>query len=193
MPPLDSSERRALLELARHAVTEAVENDHPLEAVPLPGVLSEPAAAFVTLRVAKKLRGCIGRLDPAEPLTQVVADAAQSAALQDPRFKRMQSSELPLLEIEISVLSPFERIDPQQIEIGKHGLMVQRGALRGLLLPQVAVEHHLNREQFLQETCVKAGLPGNAWRDSRTQILGFTAQIFSEGKVDRPTRDNLAF
>ena len=109
-----------------------------------------------------------------------MADAAQLAACQDPRFKPMKPVELSQLGVEISVLSPLAPIEPAKIEVGKHGLMIRRGGFRGLLLPQVAVEHRWNPEQFLEETCMKAGLPADAWREARTEILGFTAEIFSD-------------
>jgi len=180
MSPLANGERLSLLEIARRAVIEAVERRRPTKIVPLPGTLSEPAGVFVTLKVDRKLRGCIGRLEPAEPLSQAVADAAQLAACQDPRFKPMKPVELTQLGVEISVLSPLQPIDPANIEVGKHGLMIRRGGFRGLLLPQVAVEHRWNPQQFLEETCMKAGLPADAWREARTEILGFTAEIFSD-------------
>jgi AmmeMemoRadiSam system protein A len=183
MSPLASGEGQTLLDTARRAVIEAVQQKRRLRAEPPPGNLSQPASAFVTLKVAGKLRGCIGRLEPHEPLSQVVADAAQSAACEDPRFKPMKAAELAQLGVEISVLSPMELISPKQIEIGKHGLLVKRGSFRGLLLPQVAVEHRLTAEQFLEETCMKAGLPADAWKDPRTEVYGFTAEIFSEGAV----------
>jgi|ERR1700683_491772 len=183
MPPLASGERQTLLEIARRAVIEAVESRRPLQIGPLPGALGERAGVFVTLKVAKKLRGCIGRLEPEEALSQAVADAAQLAACQDPRFKPMKPGELAQLGVEVSVLSPLERIEPGTIQIGRHGLMIRRGGFRGLLLPQVAVEHGWSSEQFLEETCMKAGLPADAWREPRTEILGFTAEIFSAGEV----------
>jgi AmmeMemoRadiSam system protein A len=183
MSPLDNGERQSLLEIARRAVIEAVERRRPIKIDPLPGNLSQAAGVFVTLKVDRKLRGCIGRLEVAEPLSQAVADAAQLAACQDPRFKPMKPVELPHLGVEISVLSPLERIEPARIEVGRHGLMIRRGGFRGLLLPQVAVEHHWNSEEFLEETCMKAGLPADAWREPRTEILGFTAEIFSDAAV----------
>ena len=115
-----------------------------------------------------------------EPLGDAIIRCAASAALQDPRFSPMRAEELQDLHIEVSLLSPLELILPENIEIGKHGLLVSQGAYRGLLLPQVATEHQLSREEFLGETCRKAGLPVNAWRDSETRIFGFTCEVVTE-------------
>jgi AmmeMemoRadiSam system protein A len=113
-------------------------------------------------------------------LRESVVHCAQSAALHDPRFPPLLKAELPALQIEISVLSPLSRIDPNDVEIGKHGLVVATEDRRGLLLPQVSTEHHLSREEFLEETCRKAGLPRDAWRDPQTEIFSFTCEIFQE-------------
>ncbi|MFZ0878288.1 MAG: AmmeMemoRadiSam system protein A [Candidatus Acidiferrales bacterium] len=180
MPPLGSDDRRTLLEIARRAVTLAIQKRERLRVDIPPGILSEPAGAFVTLQRHKRLRGCIGRLAPSEPLAQVVADSAMSAALEDPRFEPLRPEELADVEIEISVLSKFAPIAREEVQPGTHGLVIQRGNLRGLLLPQVASEYNWSRERFLEETCVKAGLPRDAWRDGATQISGFTAEVFSE-------------
>jgi AmmeMemoRadiSam system protein A len=113
-----------------------------------------------------------------------VVRCAASAALHDPRFAPLKPEDLGELEIEISLLSPAAAIDPARIEIGQHGLLVSRGAQRGLLLPQVAVEHKLTPEQFLDEACRKAQLPRQSWRDPGTQMLGFTCEVFTdEGNV----------
>lgn len=103
-----------------------------------------------------------------------------SAALEDPRFNRMQPEEAQEAEIEVSLLSPLQRIRAEEIEIGRHGLVVENGLKRGLLLPQVAVEHRLDPEAFLRETCHKAGLPGEAWREPETKIYGFICEIVAE-------------
>jgi AmmeMemoRadiSam system protein A len=134
----------------------------------------------VTLWRGKMLRGCIGRLASNEPLANVVAEAAMSAALQDPRFDAVRAEELSDLEIEISVLSPFERVAPADVRVGTHGLLIERGPYRGLLLPQVAMEYRWSAGRFLEETCVKAGLPREAWHHPETHISAFTADVFSE-------------
>ena len=183
MSPLDSNERRALLTLARFAVEKAAERGS-LEGIgvePMPGRLGEPGGAFVTLRRGKNLRGCIGHLESGPTsLALGVLWAARSAALEDPRFERVRPEEVAELTIEISVLTPFEEIAPEKVVPGTHGLVIQQGNRRGLLLPQVATEHGLSRERFLEETCVKAGLPRDAWRDAATRVFAFTAEVFSE-------------
>jgi AmmeMemoRadiSam system protein A len=132
---------------------------------------------FVTLHVGKRLRGCIGVIQPKELLGESIARCAASAALEDPRFSKMRPGELRDLDIEVSLLSPLERVQLENIEIGKHGLLIEQDFHRGLLLPQVAIEHHLDKEQFLTETCYKAGLRGDAWRSPATRIYGFTCEI----------------
>jgi len=137
---------------------------------------------FVTLHARGRLRGCIGVVEAFEPLGESIPRCAANAALRDPRFLPVRVDELPELEIELSLLSPFEPIPSENIEIGKHGLLISQGSKRGLLLPQVAVEHKFSRDQFLQETCRKAGLSANAWQEPDTKILGFTCEVFSEAK-----------
>jgi AmmeMemoRadiSam system protein A len=180
MSPLGSRERALLLEIARTALRNAVERHHPPLSLPAFDNLSEePAGAFVTLRQAGELRGCVGQIEAAEPLASVVAHAAESAGLHDPRFPPVAAGEIPSLEIEISVLSPLQPIRPEEIKVGKHGLVVSQGKSRGVLLPQVAIEHRLNAERFLEETCRKGGLGPNAWKSPETRIQGFTAENFS--------------
>ena len=179
MSPLGSRERILLLEIARTALRNAVEEHRDPPSLPALGGLGEPAGAFVTLRRDGELRGCVGQTEAAEPLASVVAHAAVSAGLHDSRFPPVVASEIGSIEIEISVLSPLQSIRPEEIEIGKHGLVLSRGHSRGVLLPQVAVEHGLTVERFLEETCRKGGLERNAWKSPQTQIQGFTAEIFS--------------
>lgn len=174
---LSESERTSLLELARRAVVEAVSQGRLLQEIPKEEIFESRCGVFVTLHVAGRLRGCIGVIQAKEPLGESIVRCASEAALEDPRFSPMQPEELPGLEIEISLLSPLERIQPEAIEIGKHGLLVEQGIRRGLLLPQVAVEHHLDREQFLKETCRKAGLSWDAWKAADTLIYAFTCEL----------------
>ena len=181
MPSLSESERQALLDLARQSVTEAVSRGRILADIPSGGIFLQRHAVFVTLHIGKRLRGCIGVVEPEEPLGDSVVRCAASAALQDPRFPAVRPDELSDLRIEISLLSPPLPIRPEEIEIGRHGLLISRGRQRGLLLPQVAVEHHLSAEQFLAETCRKAQLPPDSWRDTDASICGFTCEIFSDG------------
>jgi len=140
MPSPSEADQQAILALARRAVTEAVCHTGRLEHIPNTGIFAEKRGVFVTLHVAKRLHGCIGVIEAKEPLGEAVAHCAQSAALEDPRFNRMQPADLPTLEIEVSLLSPLEPIQPDEVEIGKHGLLIEQGFHRGLLLPQVAVE-----------------------------------------------------
>lgn len=176
---LDEQQRRALLRAARQAVEAAAagETYSPTRDDP---ALQEPGAAFVTLRNRAELRGCIGVTEPKAALIDTVARMARAAAREDPRFLPVQPDEVSDLTIEISVLGPPEAVTgAKEIEVGTHGLVIERGAQRGLLLPQVAVEWGWDREQFLDQTCVKAGLPPGCWRrDAR--IYAFTAEVFGE-------------
>ncbi len=185
MPFLSEADRRSLLELARRAIAEAVCLQKPAEGISQNGVFAEKRGVFVTLDVRGRLRGCIGVVEAFEPLGESIARCAASAALHDPRFSPVSAEEFRELQIEISLLSPPEPILPENIEIGKHGLLILQGSKRGLLLPQVAVEHKLGREQFLEETCRKAGLNAKAWQERETQILGFTSEVFwEEGNIE---------
>ena len=181
MLSLSESERQALLDLARQSVTEAVSHGRILANIPCGGIFSQQHGVFVTLHVGKRLRGCIGMVEPKEPLGDSIVRCAAGAALQDSRFPAVRPDELSDLQIEISLLSPPLPIRPEEIEIGRHGLLISRGRQRGLLLPQVAVEHNLSAEQFLAETCRKAHLPPESWRDADANICGFTCEIFSDG------------
>ena len=174
-------ERRLLLGLAHRAIQAALE-DEPLDLTPPSGHLGEPRGAFTTLHLGGQLRGCVGYVVAVHPLYRTVAETAVAAALHDTRFHPVSEEEAPHLEIEISVLSPLRPIQPREIEIGRHGLVVGRGHQRGLLLPQVPLEYGWNVETFLQETCHKAGLPGDAWQRGAT-IEGFTAEIFSDKEL----------
>jgi AmmeMemoRadiSam system protein A len=178
------ADRNAILKFARHVVVDAVTLGRLPEHVPTDGIFGERRGVFITLRNKDRLRGCIGVVEAETPLGDSVARCAAGAALQDPRFAPMRVADLSQLQIEVSLLSQPEPIAINAIEIGRHGLIVVSGDRRGLLLPQVAVEHQLNREQFLSETCRKASLLRDAWRDARTQILGFTCEVFSDADTD---------
>lgn len=176
---LSEGDQEYLLRLARQALEESVRHSRlPKVEVP-PGVLQERCGAFVTLLKGGHLRGCIGYIEAQKPLYQTVCECALAAALRDPRFDAVSPGELPSLRLEISVLSPLMAIVPEEIEVGRHGLLVSRGYQRGLLLPQVAVEWKWDRKQFLEETCLKAGLPPDAWRHG-ARIQAFSAQVFGE-------------
>ncbi len=178
--PLTNRERRALLEVARRALDLAVKTGESLKEFPDGSELEQNGGAFVTLHWRGRLRGCIGHLPSDEPLIRVVAECAKSAALEDPRFEPVRPDELCDTEIELSILSPLEDTLLEMIEAGKHGLLVSRGWQRGVLLPQVASQFHWDAARFLEETCVKAGLERDAWKDPGTRIQSFTAEVFSE-------------
>ena len=180
MSSLGSRDKQSLLELARRSLTLAVQGREFLPDVLGGDVAHQTAGAFVTLRHRGRLRGCIGQLAANISLAQVVAHCAKSAALEDPRFGAVQPEELAEIEIELSVLSPPENVTVEQIEIGKHGLLVSRGWERGVLLPQVAAQFHWSARRFLEETCAKAGFEREAWQDPATQVQAFTAEVFSE-------------
>ena len=180
MSSLAEPAKKTLLDVARRAVVRAVESRELLEDLPHNEALQQPAGAFVTLHRLGRLRGCVGQLASNEALISVVAYCAMAAALEDPRFSPMTRDELAAFEIEISVLSPLVEIRPDEIEAGKHGLMVSRGGRRGVLLPQVAPEHDWGPVRFLEETCEKAGLERDAWKQPETRVQVFTAEVFSE-------------
>ena len=184
MSPLNKDEQRCLLELAREAIAAALAL-RPLEleaaAARLPtDRLRQPGGAFVSLHRAGRLRGCVGYPTPRKPLYQTVAEAALAAAFHDPRFEPLSAEGLPAVEIEISLLSPLFPIQPEQVQPGTHGLLVTQGLQRGLLLPQVAQEHGWGREEFLEETCAKAGLEREAWKKGAVKLEAFTAFVFSD-------------
>ena len=188
MPPrfnsfaLSTEERRELLALARRAIQEAVVHDRVADISLLTGSLAQRCGAFVTLHSGGRLRGCIGSTEAHRALAETIVQCAIGAALHDPRFAAVRADEIAGLEIEISVLSALQPLQPQSIEIGTHGLLVVSGAHRGVLLPRVAEERHWSAEKFLDETCRKAGLDAGAWRAAQTQILGFTVDLFSEAR-----------
>jgi AmmeMemoRadiSam system protein A len=187
MPFLSEADRRTALQLARTAVVEAVTRRKFPVSFLSQGVFAERRGVFVTLHVHNRLQGCIGVIEAKEPLGEAIARCAASAALEDPRFAPMKTEQLGELSIEISLLSVMEPIAPESIEIARHGLFVRLHAQRGLLLPQVATEHRLTREQFLEETCRKAGLPREAWRDPEARLFGFTCEVFSETSLPECT------
>lgn len=177
---LEQNLRQKLLEIARRSIEGYLEEGKaPTFAVTEAELLQE-GAAFVTLTKGGRLRGCIGYTEATHPLYQTVASCALSAAFSDPRFPPLRSEELPQTEIEISVLTPLQEIkEISEIEVGQDGLFITKGSHRGLLLPQVAVEYGWDRETFLKQTCLKAGLPPDAWK-SGAEIFIFSAEIFHE-------------
>jgi AmmeMemoRadiSam system protein A len=186
-PPLSSDDRRALLGRARQAIVQAVCSQSIADFPAPAGRLAEPGGAFVTIHCASRLRGCVGRTDRTLALAETVAQCAIGAALRDTRFRPIEPAEIDRMSIEISVLSELQLLAHDELEAGKHGLVIVRGERRGLLLPQVAAERGWSIERFLDETCGKAGLEPGAWRDPETKVLAFTAEIFSE--VDFPGQE----
>jgi AmmeMemoRadiSam system protein A len=176
---LEESERKNLLGIARRAMEGYIGAGKIPPEEGARGTLSAPGAAFVTLTKNGRLRGCIGYTEAVAPLFKVVQECAVAAATEDPRFPPVSSNELPSLRVEISVLTPLVPIRPEEVEVGRHGLMVAQGRMRGLLLPQVPVEWGWDRETFLDQACVKAGLPPSAWRQGAT-LRAFTAEVFGE-------------
>ena len=176
---IDAEDQRRLLSLARRAIEARVRREPP----PAPdrgGALELPRSAFVTIHCHGDLRGCLGRLDPDEPLATTVAQLAASVSDSDPRFEPLRPGELDAVDVEISVLTPEREVASiADVEVGRHGLIVDQGGRRGLLLPQVATEYGWDAETFVSQTCVKAGLPADAWRRG-ARILVFEAQVFGE-------------
>ena len=181
---LREEEKSELLALARASAECAVRENRAYQPAPSASLtLQQERGAFVTLHKAGQLRGCIGYTSVRKPLYQIVRDTAALAALRDPRFAPVTAEELPELDYEISVLSPLHHLlDPEKVEVGRHGLLIKRGVHEGLLLPQVPVEQGWDRETFLAHTCLKAGLPADSWRDQDTDIFCFTAEVFADPK-----------
>ena len=176
---LEPNERRALLQLARLAIAARLEG-RPFDPPAAVGGLARRTGAFVTLRHHNRLRGCLGSVEHDTPLVEVVARCAGDAATRDPRFPSLPLEELPEVLLEISVLGPAEPVgDPAEVEVGRHGLIVEQGTHRGLLLPQVPTEWGWGRETFMSQTCVKAGLAADAWRTGAT-LFRFEAEVFGE-------------
>jgi AmmeMemoRadiSam system protein A len=176
-PEFSLAQRSTLLQIAHSAIRAALERQ-TLSQIPLPG-LSEPRGVFTTLYLGGQLRGCVGYAMPVAPLYRAVAETACAAAFDDSRFVPVTNEEAASLQISLSVLSRLFAIHPEAVEVGRHGLVISRGARRGLLLPQVPVENRWDRETFLQQTCRKAGLPLDAWRTGAT-IEAFTAEVFAD-------------
>ena len=171
-------ERGLLLRLAHQSIETALEG-RSLDLSPPTKHLAEARGAFTTLHLNGHLRGCIGYVFPAEPLYTTVAETARAAAFEDPRFEPVNQFEAPELLIEISVLSLLQSIRPEEVVVGKHGLLITAGQRRGLLLPQVPIEWGWDRETFLSQTCLKAGLSPNAWQHGAA-LQAFTAEVFGE-------------
>jgi hypothetical protein len=180
MSALAPAERAALLGVARASLRHHLGLGPP-PVIPATGELGAPRGAFVTLQRDGELRGCIGRFEADGTLARTVAAMAVAAASEDPRFPPVSPGELDGLTIRISALGPRRPLaDPSLLRVGEHGLVVRRGWHRGTLLPVVAVEHGWDAATFLQRTCLKAGLPPDAWRDPETTLETFEAEEFGE-------------
>ncbi len=171
-------ERRILLALAHRSIESALSGEQ-MDLTPPSPHLAQPRGAFTTLHLFGELRGCIGYVLPAGSLYQTVAETARAAAFDDPRFQAVTEGEAPHLKADISVLSLPRPVRPEEVEVGKHGLIVTAGLRRGLLLPQVPTEWNWDRETFLAQTCIKAGLAPDAWQHG-AGLQAFTAEVFGE-------------
>lgn len=174
-----AEERTLLLQLAHDAINAALDQ-RELELPAIPEHLQQRRGAFTTLHLLGQVRGCVGYVFPVAPLFETVMETARAAAFHDMRFLPVTREEAAQLLISISVLSPLFSIQAEEVELGKHGLLISRGHRRGLLLPQVPAEHGWDRVTFLEQTCRKAGLPPDAWQHDAT-LEAFTAEIFGEG------------
>ncbi len=177
---MNGAERGELLDLARRAV-KAAASGRPLPEPPDSGAAAGPGGAFVTLKRRGCLRGCIGHFEGTGTLGRTVVDMASAAAVRDPRFPPVRPDEVDSLDISISVLSPMVPASPEDVVPGEHGLYVRMGPLSGTLLPQVAEEEGWDRETFLAHTCMKAGLPPDAWRKPDVSLYTYTAEVFGDG------------
>lgn len=183
---ISQEEKDILLKAARQSISSLFDGNEPeqpdYQKYPL---LKEKLGAFVTLTINHQLRGCIGYIIGREPLFDTITSASIHAAVNDPRFSALKKSELDKIKIEISILSEFVPIKSyDEIVIGKHGLYLDEGS-GGLLLPQVATEHKMNREQFLSALCNKSGFYSGFWKERQLKIKVFTAEIFSEGEKEK--------
>ncbi|MGA8492765.1 MAG: AmmeMemoRadiSam system protein A [Terriglobales bacterium] len=171
-------ERAVLLKLAHESILSVLQHGEISLAPPSPH-LAEPRGAFTTIYFQNALRGCVGYVLPVASVFRTVAETARAAAFEDARFSPITLEEAPGLDVSLSILSPLRVIKPEEVEIGVHGLVVFQGGRRGLLLPQVSVEHHWDRVTFIQQTCRKAGLPLDAWQQGAT-LEAFTAEVFGD-------------
>jgi hypothetical protein len=178
---LNAHEKQVLLAIARQAVIQAVRTGGEYIEPREEKSLNQRNGCFVTIKQHGHLRGCIGNFQSELPLFREVARMAMASATRDPRFYPMKEADLDTFAVEISVLSPLRKIDSiDEIEVGRHGIYIEKGYCRGVLLPQVATEHGWDRLTFLRQTCVKAGLPTEAWEADDAEIYVFSAQVFGE-------------
>ena len=178
---LSEADKNRLLHIARTTIERRAQGLEIPSFQVTSEILKRELGVFVTIHKGEALRGCIGFIQGFKPLFRAVREMAAAAAFQDPRFPPVSSEELASLKLEISVLTPLRKVrEVSEIEVGEHGIYIVREAYAGLLLPQVATEYGWDRTAFVQQTCLKAGLPQDAWRDPQTEIYIFSADIFSE-------------
>jgi len=176
---ISNADEKPLLSIARQALEARVAGDRPPQVVCI-GPLALRCGAFVSIHNGDQLRGCLGRLSPSSPLGTTLVYLGGALADSDPRFPPVLPDELPLLQMEISLLTSERAVASiDEITVGQHGVIVEHGRSRGLLLPQVAAEFGWDRETFLEHACLKAGLPREAWRNG-ARMLVFEAHIFAE-------------
>ena len=177
-PEFSPEERHALLSLAHAAISAEMEHRQLCLTPPSPH-LAEPRGVFTTLYHGHALRGCVGYVVPTTSLYAAVAETARAAAFDDVRFPALLGEEIPKLAVSLSILSALQPIRPEEIQIGRHGLLIRLGGRRGLLLPQVPLEHGWDRTTFLEQTCRKAGLASTAWQTGAS-LEAFTAEVFGD-------------
>jgi len=185
MKDLTKEQQIKLLNLARNTIAGALNTGMPDKKLDFSDeIFKEKCGAFVTLHIRGRLRGCIGYISGVKSIPETVSEMALSSAFRDPRFHPLSKIEYEQIDIEISVLSPIEQVkNIEDIVVGRDGLIITKGFNSGLLLPQVAPEQGWDRDTFLEHTCFKAGLPGNAWKMKDAKIEKFSAQVFGEKEL----------
>lgn len=187
---LNMKEKAILLQIARTAIETYVRHGEKYNEPREERALNVRSGCFVTITNRGELRGCIGNFQSELPLFKEVAEMAVASATKDPRFYSFKEEDLDDFSLEISVLSPLHKVeDIDEIEIGKHGIYLEKAYYRGVLLPQVALDHGWDRESFLKQTCTKAGLRTDAWQADDAEIYIFSAQIFSENALEQCTAE----
>lgn len=184
---LTRSQKIRLLRIAREAIFQYINRGKVPTIEEEDPRLLEEQGVFVSLHIGDRLRGCIGNFVGEGPLFKTVVDISVGAAAHDPRFAPMRMDEVPRTEIELSILGPLQLVGAEEVVVGDHGLLITVGRNRGTLLPQVATQYDWSREEFLSQTCQKAGLDRDAWRSSDARIEVFTAEVFAESDM-RPVR-----
>ncbi|MCK5305707.1 MAG: AmmeMemoRadiSam system protein A [Candidatus Omnitrophica bacterium] len=181
---LNINQKKVLIDIIRSSIKEYLKDKKRVSFEIDDEVLNRELGAFVTLKIKGSLRGCIGRVVGDMPLYKTITEMGIQAAFYDPRFPALTEKEFEEIEIEVSVLSALEKVgSPVEVKPGLHGVFLKKGFNSGLLLPQVAAEYSWDRDTFLEQTCYKAGLAKDAWKDERTEIYVFSAEVFSESEV----------